>query len=131
MPLFDVVAETVYPGKVTIVFWLTFEATFKGMPHPLEAFADWVFFRFGVVAREDEERSHKLAQMIETGAGQPMHEANQWLIQQHFEEGKKLPHLRDEWLKRREEEGKALPANVDDSMRQVIRRERKRRARTE
>ncbi|CAN5490179.1 hypothetical protein BH10CHL1_BH10CHL1_01600 [soil metagenome] len=56
--------------------------------------------------------------------------ANKWLIEQYFEvhKGKrKLPYFKDEWLRIREEQGKGSLANVSDSMRQVIKKEKGRR----
>lgn len=60
-------------------------------------------------------------------AGQPMHEENKWLIEQHFEYGRPQHELREEWLERRQAAGRAEPANPGDSMRRVISDEKKRR----
>lgn len=51
-PLFEIYACALAPGKVTVTWYLSFWGglseveNFRGLPHPLDTFAEWVSWRF-------------------------------------------------------------------------------------
>ena len=107
------------------------EADSEGKPYA-KLFSDWLEPRWGdAVKLQPVEDAPPSDERERQKRWQPRSEADQWLIDQYFDVHKahrSLAYFKEYWIRLREEELVQIPTDIDNSMAQIITKERKRRA---
>jgi hypothetical protein len=96
---------------------------------PVEYLKTWLQWGWGDAAAKTLELEGVPPDMgNRSSRWQPRSEADRWLIDQYFDvhnEQRALAYFKDDWIRRREEELVQIPTDADNSMAQIIAKERK------